>query len=147
MIEGLFGLSSPFTCANVPIGSFIVLHYLFGQISVCSSANYTWLTPIMTAQDIFARVLCGSGLNDCLYTLAPRLMVVSFGVGGGDGATNVGSRRRNGADGGVNEVDDQAEVWGRSWPEEVSSLLVQELAIASFCISFGDGSRAWKDCG
>jgi len=86
----------------------------------------------MTAQDIVARVLCGSGLNDSLCALAPRLMVVSFGVGGGDGATNVGSRRRHGADGGVNEVHDQ--------PEEVSSLLVQELAIASFCISFGDGT-------
>ena len=77
------------------------------------SANYTWLTPIMTAQDIVARVLCGSGLNNCLCTLAPRLMVVSFGVGGGDSATNIGSRCRNGADSGVNEVDDQAEVWGQ----------------------------------
>jgi hypothetical protein len=76
------------------------------------SANYTWLTPIMTAQDIVAHVLCRSGLNDCLCTLALRLMVVSFSVGGSDGATNIRSRHRNGADGGVNKVDDQAEVWG-----------------------------------
>ena len=39
-----------------------------------------------------------------------RLMVVSFGVSGGDGAMNVRSRHRNRSDGGDNGVDDQAGV-------------------------------------
>ena len=64
-------------------------------------------------------------------------MVVSFGVSGGDGAMNVGSRHRN-RNGGANGANDQVGVE----LEEVSSLLVQELAIASPCMSFGDGAQA-----
>jgi hypothetical protein len=64
-------------------------------------------------------------------------MVVSFGVSGADGAMNLGSRRRN-RDGGGNGANDQVGVE----PEEVSSLLLQELAIASPCMSFGDGTQA-----
>jgi hypothetical protein len=64
-------------------------------------------------------------------------MVVSFGVSGADGAMNLGRRRRN-RDGGANGANDQVGVE----PEEVSSLLLQELAIASPCMSFGDGTQA-----
>ena len=49
----------------------------------------------------------------------------------------VGSRRRN-RNGGANGANDQVGVE----LEEVSSLLVQELAIASPCMSFGDGTQA-----
>ena len=64
-------------------------------------------------------------------------MVVSFGVSGGDGAMNVGSRRRN-RNGGANGANGQVGVE----LEEVSSLLVQEFTIASPCMSFGDGTQA-----
>ena len=75
-----------------------------------SFALYIWLTPIMTARDIVPmcfHIICNI---NCFCTFIPRLMVVSFGVSGGDGTTNVGSRCRNGFDGRGNGIDDQAGV-------------------------------------